>query len=116
MGFIKSYDTANFVIEDANERFAPLWKPNADKIKIFEEYCQAIDSLVDEFGGISLDVEVNEISMEITISLECEEIVVEKNNHVLYELIKRTIRYGYSVSEDGNLLIKFVFPGIWDKV
>ena len=53
--------------------------------------------------------------MEVTVVLECDEVIIEKDDHILYELAKRTVRYGFSVSEDGNLLVKFVFPGLWDK-
>lgn len=115
MSVVKCYDVANMVIEDANERFAPLWKINTELLKVFKDYCNAIDSLVEEFGGTSFEVEVDEITMDVTVVLECDEVVIEKDNHVLYELAKRTIRYGFSVSEDGNLLIKFVFPGLWSK-
>lgn len=115
MSFIKCYDVANLVIEDANERFKPLWKIDQEHLNIFKEYCEAIDSIAKEFDGESYEVEVDEISMDITIALECSEVVIEKNNHILYELAKRTVRYGFSVSKDGNLLIKFVFPGLWSK-
>ena len=113
MSVIKCYDVASMVIEVASERFAPTMKPNADFVRGFTKCCGDIDQLAEEFGGISFDVEVNEENMEITVILECEEVITEKENHTLYELIKRTIRYGFSASEDGNLLITFVFPGIW---
>jgi hypothetical protein len=115
MSAIKCYDVASMVIEDANERFAPIWKPNTEFLQGFEMCCDAIDIIAQEFGGITFDVEVNEDNMEITVALECDEIMVENDNHILYKLIKRTIRYGFSASEDGNLLVSLVFPGIWSK-
>ena len=115
MSFVKCFDAANMVIEDANERFNPLWKINAERLDIFKGYCEAVDSLSKEFDGESFEVEVDEITMEVTVVLECDEVIIEKDNHILYELAKRAVRYGFSVSEDGNLLVKFVFPGLWDK-
>lgn len=115
MSFVKCFDVANMVIEDANERFNPLWKINAERLNIFKGYCDAVDSLSKEFDGESFEVEVDEITMEVTVVLECDEVIIEKDDHILYELAKRTVRYGFSVSEDGNLLVKFVFPGLWDK-
>lgn len=116
MSFVKCFDVAAMIIEDANDRFSPLWKPNSERIDIFKEYCDAIDALSKEFDGESFEVEVDEISLEITVALECDEVIIENSNHVLYELAKRTTRYGFSVSEDGNLLVKFVFPSLWDRV
>lgn len=116
MSFIKCFDVASMVIDDATERFSPLWKPNSERLDIFKEYCDAIDKLSKEFDGESFEVEVDEISLEITVSLECDEVIIESSNHILYELAKRTVKYGFSVSDEGNLLVKFVFPSLWDRV
>lgn len=116
MSFIKCFDVINMVVEEANNRFSPLWKINNDKLSVLKQYSEAIDKLSKEFSGVSFDVEVDEISMEITIALECDEIIIEDEKHLFYELAKRTVRYSFSVSEDKNLLVKFVFPSVWEKV
>lgn len=115
MSFIKCFDVADMIIDEATKRFSPLWKLNTERLDIFKDYCNAVDALVEEFDGESIDVEVDEITMEVTITLECDEVLIESDTHMLYELAKRTTKYGFSVSEDGNLLVKFVFPGLWDK-
>ena len=115
MSFVKCFDIANMVIEDANDRFNPLWKINTERLDIFKSYCEAIDTLAKEFNGESYEIEVDEISMEVSIALECEEIIIETDNHILYELAKRAVRYGFSASDDGNLIVKLVFPCLWDK-
>lgn len=115
MSFVKCFDVASMVIEDASERFKPIWKINNEHLDVFKQYCEAIDSFAGEFEGKSYDVEVDEIKMDITIALECDEIIIENENHVLYELAKRSIRFGFSVSEDGNLIVKFVFPSLWER-
>lgn len=115
MSFIKCFDVASMVIEDATERFKPSMKLNKERVDIFKDYCNAIDTLSNEFEGESFDVEVDEVTMEITVALECDEIVIESSNHIFYELVKRAVRYGFTASDDGNLVIKFVFPCLWDK-
>lgn len=116
MSFVKCFDTASMVIDDATERFGPMWKINGERLDVLKQYCDAIDLLSEEFGGKSFEIEVDEITMEITITLECDEIVIESPEHLLYELAKRTVRYGFSVSEEGNLLVKFVFQNLWEKL
>ena len=116
MSFIKCFDVVEMVIENANDRFLPLWTTNKDKLSVLKQYSEAIDKLAKEFNGESYDVEVNKISMEITIALECDEIIIEDKNHILYELAKRTVRYSFAVSEDGKLLVKFVFPSVWERI
>lgn len=115
MSFIKCFDIASMVIDDATERFRPSMRLNHERVGIFKQYCSALDELSNEFEGESFEVEVNEITMEITVSLECDEVVIESSNHVFYELVKRAVKYGFRTSEEGNLIIKFVFPSLWDK-
>lgn len=116
MSFVSCFEVVSMVVDEATERFSPLWRVNGDKIKILNQYCDVLDILSKEFNGVSYEVEVNEITMEIDIALECDEIIIESKDHVFYELIKRSIKYGFSVSEDGALIIKFVFPSVWENV
>lgn len=116
MSLIKCFDVASMVIEDANERFEPLWSVNDERVDILKQYCEVIDSLSTEFNGLSFETEIDEITMEVSITLECEEMIVESLDHAFYKLVKRAIRYGFSASKEGTLLIKFVFPSLWDKV
>ena len=111
----KCYDVANMVIEDANERFRPIWKINNERLEVFKQYCEVVDALAEEFDGESYEVEVDELTMEVIVTLECGEIVVDSFSHIFYELIKRAVKYGFSTSEDGNLLLRFTFPTLWDK-
>lgn len=113
---IKCFDVMSMVIDEANDRFAPLWKVNNEKYDILKQYCEYIDKLANDFDGLSFDVEVDEIQMIIKITLECLDIVIEEPTHYFYELAKRTNEFRFSVSEDGNLNISFVFPSIWERV
>lgn len=115
MGIIKCFDAAAMVIEDATERFKPSMSLNTKKLDVFKQYCDIIDDLAEEFEGESFEVEVDEITMEVTVALECGEVIIESSDHMFYELIKRTNRYIFTQSEEGNLVIKFVFPPLWGK-
>lgn len=113
---INCFDVVSMVIEDANNRFTPLWKVDNEKHDILKQYCEYMDKLSTDFNGMSFDVEIDEIQMTIKIVLECTDIIIEQPTHYFYELAKRTNKFGFSVSEDGNLNISFVFPSIWERV
>lgn len=115
MSFIKCFDVVSMVVEEATKQFAPLWKLNKDRNKILEQYCSVIDSLSEEFGGESFDVAVDDIEMTVTIVMECEDMTIDSKNHKFYSLAQRSNELGFSVSEDGNLNVKFVFPSLWEK-
>lgn len=113
MAFVNCFDVVSMVVEEATKQFAPLWKLDKECNRILEQYCSVIDSLAEEFGGESFDVTVDDIAMTITIVMECEDITIESKTHKFYSLAQRSKALGFSVSEDGNLNVKFVFPSVW---
>ena len=116
MSFINCFDVVSSVVEEANERFAPLWRLDQEKYKILEQYCSAIDSLIEEFDGESIEASVGEdTTMYVTIALECPELTVKSKEHKLYDLIERSIAFSFSQSEEENLVIKFLLPSLWVK-
>lgn len=116
MSFAKCFDVVSMVVDEATNQFSPLWVVDKEKYEILKQYCSTIDSLADEYDGESIDVEVNEIDMTVSIILECADVTVQNDNHIFYELVKRACSLGFSVSENGNLNVKFIFPSVWNKV
>ena len=113
MSFVKCFDVVSMVVDEATKQFAPLWKIHEERNSILGQYCAVIDSLAEEFGGKSFDVAVDDISMEIAVIMECDDIVIESKTHKFYTLAQRTKSLGFSVSDDGGLNVKFVFPSVW---
>ncbi len=88
MNFVKCFDVAEMVIDEAAKRFNPLWILNTESFETFRQYCSVIDSISDKVEAEALTVSVDEISLQLEITLSC-------NN---------------------NLNVNFVFPSLWDKV
>lgn len=112
---VKCFDIVNMVVEEANEQFGKLWKVNEENYKILKQYCEAMDVLAKEHDGEAFDVEIDDIAMTITIGMECMDFVVQNKKSLYYELVKRAVSFGFSAAEDGNLLVRFTFPSIWEK-
>lgn len=112
----KTFDVVSTVIEEANKRFAPIWEPDKEKTDILKQYCEAIDILIKEFDGQSLDVEVDEEKMLICIKLECSEITIEGKEHRYYDLIQRSVSFGFSGTNNDTMILELVFPSIWNMV
>lgn len=113
MSFIKCFDAALMVIEEASERFTPTKEPDPQKLHLFKQCCEGIDMLSKEFGGRSFEIEVDEETMDISVALECGEIIIETKEHIMYELAKTAKRFEFSQPEEDVMLAKFVFPSIW---
>ena len=113
--FVKCFDAVSMVVDEATAQFAPIWKENKERKQILKQYCDAIDALSNEFGGESFEVDVDDIKMTISIKLECHDMILDSQKHKYYDLAKRALSFGFSVSESGNLVVEFVFPRIWEK-
>lgn len=113
---IKCFNVAKEVIDEANIRFSPSLVIDEERICIFEEYCNAIDILVNEYDGESLEVEVNESDLTISIRIECMSMEVNKSSHVYYDLIQRAVKFGFKNAGNGNIIIEFSFPSLWRNV
>lgn len=114
-GFVKCFDVVSMVAEEATKRFSPFWRLNTKYYDVLREYCGAIDSLAREFKGEAFAVDVDEIEKTISIGLECPCMVLESADHVCCVLARRALSFGFSVTEQGLLSIKFVFPSVWER-
>lgn len=113
--FVKCFDAVSMVTDEATAQFSPLWKENRENKKLLAQYCRAIDSLSDEFGGKSFDVEVDDVKMTVTVRLECDDMTLKSQAHKYYDLVKRSVSFGFSASKSGDLVVEFVFPSIWER-
>lgn len=116
MSFVKCFDVVEMVVEEANKQFAPFWKMNEERYEILRQYCDAIDSLSSECDGESYEVEIDDVAMTVAITMDCDVMTVDQQNHKFTALAQRTVSIGFSVSEEGKLAIKFVFPSLWEGV
>lgn len=114
MSGLKCFDVAKMVIDEATSQFGVLWRVNDDKLRKFNSNCELIDELSDESHGVSYDVDINDETMDISVTLECEDLIADSKDHVIYRLMNGTKSINMFAHE-GNLCIKFKFGSIWDK-
>lgn len=113
---VKCFDILDMVIQEATDRFSPVLVLNKNYYDVLKEYCSIIDSLSDEFDGIAYSVEVDEITGAISIELECGDVTIKNQNHIFYSIVRRTTSFGVASNpESEDLIVKFVFPSVWDK-
>ncbi|MBP5462708.1 MAG: hypothetical protein J6Y20_11395 [Lachnospiraceae bacterium] len=116
MGFAKCYDVVSMVLEEASSRFGVLWEVDAEKQNVLKRCCEIIDSFVPEFDGIAFDVEVDEITMDIRVSLICRDIIIENSSSAIYKVIGHTKRFAIKTADEEDAVqVDFVFAGIWNK-
>lgn len=116
MRLINCFDVVDAVVQEAAERFAPVWEINEKYYNVLKQYCSVIDSLSDEFDGESYEVEVDEIKMTISIKLECLDMTIKSATHMFYGLVSQAEAVNFtSDPKSENLIVEFVFPSIWER-
>lgn len=111
---IKCYEVVSMVTDEATSQFCSLWRVNKIRQNELERNCELIDKLAEDYNGISYDVDVDDITMEISVAIEFDELIVESKDSVFYELLEKVKRLKFS-SSDTNLCIKLSFDSIWEK-
>ena len=111
---VNCFDVVSMVVEEATSQFAPIFKLDNNRYKTLEQYCYVFDSLAEEFGGESFEIDIDDIAMTIAITMECEDITIVSPTHKFFSLAQRAKSIGFHVN-DGKLGIKLVFPSVWVK-
>ena len=111
-----SYLIADFVMDEANRRFAPQLRPVPERLEIFKQYCSCLDRMIEEFDGTSLEVEIDEEGTTVHMRLELKEFALDNREHSLYrQLLERTVSVHISRVEDSDgIRLCLVFPSLWD--
>ena len=113
MGIVNCYDVVEMVTEEATTQFGVLLKVDEAKLHKLKSCCEMIDDLSKKFNGISYEVEVNDDTTDITISLVCGEFAIDKTTSSFYNLIKMVKKINFKPYEEEQIQIDFTFGGIW---
>lgn len=117
MSTVKCFDVVESVTEEATKRFAPIFRENAERKDILKQYCSALDQLIEDISGNSIEVEVDEIKMTVSVAIGCDEVIIYPDNDLFYKLAERAlVMKFYPDEDDQSMVMEFVFPSIWEKV
>lgn len=102
---------------EATKRFGRSFTVNEEvKAQLLEDYEAIVGMDADGADIISVETEIDEETMEVSVTADCNEFSVIGSEHTLYEVASRAKRMEIAKGqEDGSMAITFVFPGIWER-
>lgn len=112
MGFVRCLDVVSDVIKDINIEHSQEWDINDEKEDALIKSCKKIDKLIDELDASEYNVTVNEDNKSITISILCDEIVVDEEDCNLYNILRCADSISLS-NEDNRICADVTFNNIW---
>lgn len=117
MSAVKCYDIAKMVLDEASETVAAGRQRDAYLERHISECCALFDELKGKYGASAFNVDVDERTFEISLSMEFENVSsVEVPNRPGFPLsFANKITSGCKLDEDGFTVLSFgvIFGGIW---
>lgn len=111
-----SYHIADFVLDEATQQFAPMFRLSQERLDIFKQYCSVLDRMVEEFNGSTLQVEVDDEDMSVHMTLELDEFTVDSSDRAVFtQLIEHAISVRFEHGDEDTLRMTLVFPSLWEK-
>lgn len=107
---IKLYDAAQVVLEEACERFGRSIPEEKDAW--FKDKCDLIDGIVSGCDIDSVEIAVDENSMDITVFLNCTDLVSEGEvGKLIAQAVTGFSEVGFR-SQEGDLQVRMVASGL----
>ena len=113
----KSFDIVNIVLSKTNEWLGKDFKIVNDKVKVLEQYCSAIDKIIDRNHGDEISCDVNEETLAVLIEFVIEQLSVDDpKNDMFTQLVARSAMFSISNDDGEHIRVSFVFPSLWEHV
>ena len=115
---VKCFEILKNVSEEVYSKYKNK-RENFEAVNWISNVCNMIDTIASAYDGIAYDISVNPNTFDITIALECEEIIVDgfetpNNIYDVMEASKKVVMY-HGNGED-LVTIEFIFDGIWEDI
>lgn len=113
MGHMKCYDHVIEVINDAIEQYGSAFELRVEKEKWLWHLCEELDKLIEEFECEAFEVEIDDIKMRLTLSIECSDIILESREHSFFDFVLKLSSFKFSKADEDVLRTEFFIDNLW---
>lgn len=114
MGFSGCRDHVFEVVDEGVKVFSQRYVVNEDRYAELEKICDLVDSLIGYCDAEYFDVEVDEITTQLRISVACDEVVFYNRDNAFFELT--SLVNAFSFSKEGGedrIVITLKVDDVW---
>ena len=113
---LQSFPIAKMVIDEATDRFAPIFRLNEENLGIFKDYCeQSFDPIIAAQDVESFTCEVDEETMDVRITLGMFTLESTDPNGPVQKLMHVAKSFEVKNPDGENVEVIFTFPPLWQK-
>ena len=111
MEYFNCFNIVRLVTDEASTQFSPLFIENSLKQSRLKSQCDYINKIANQYNGISCEIEIDSITMEIRIMLTLADTHLALSSINCSQPVKSELdRY-----EEDLSCLDFLVPGIWSK-
>ena len=111
MKYFNCFNIVKLVTDEASKQFSPLFSENSLKLSRLKSQCDYINKIANQYNGISCEIEIDSITMEIRIMLTLAD------KHLTLSSINcpQPVKSEIYLNEKNLICLYFLVPGIWSK-
>ena len=105
------------LIEEGTERFAPRFVQDKQRVRGMEKICELVDWFVSEQKCESVSVDIDEVSLRLTISIVFFEAILRRGtSKPFFDLIQLLDSFGFEKTGDDFVCMKLNVDGLWETI
>ena len=97
-----------------SEHLFSTYIQNEEKLNKMEKVCCLIDDFSQELNASHLSFEIDEDSLDFSFYITCPEIFASGLDNDFYKLLDVAKSVSFNYKDNDNIIICFVFEGVWD--
>ena len=110
MEYFNCFNIVRLVTDEASTQFSPLFIENSLKQSRLKSQCDYINKIANQYNGISCEIEIDSITMEIRIMLTLAD------THLALSInCPQPVKSEIYLNEENLICLDFLVPGIWSK-
>ena len=113
MRFINCFDMVEIAIDSFSTSNTDVVRVSPSKKELLRHYCDILQKISDDFDGAGFSVDIDEHTMDITVSLVCEDFEVRTMKQEFINLLNDLKGFGVKYFDDDHYEVSFTFEGIW---
>lgn len=110
---INCTEVVKMILNEASERFAPLWIKNERLFEQAMQTCGILDEFCKTCAIESFEIEVNEITMEIQLAITAEHIVIPRQS--IFPLTNASYMEIQPSNESQTVFLLVWIDRIWER-
>ena len=110
------YDVVIDLVSQATELHGEEYRLNHDITQQLKTICNYIEVALKQYECEFFEVNINENTMQLTIAIVCEDMILDKQTSAIFGQIINTVdSFSFSRPEIDSLRVEFKYNHIWEK-